>query len=260
MRVFCVSNWYWRCRKRVLCVFFFQAEDGIRYLVRSRGLGDVYKRQSWSPAAPGGNYDPATMAPGPYVYTVTGIAPCANATATVTVTEKEGSTLIQMEHEIPDDSAWAGKAESVRKEWEDSLENLKSVLETGLDLRIANRPMMGIAPGDFTEEQALALGVPVREGMRLDGVLDGMGAQKCGLKKDDVIVEFAGHQIRNDPNSFPNAIAGKKGGDKVEVAFYRGVEKKTVTMELSCLLYTSPSPRDRTKSRMPSSACKKKNR
>ena len=28
-----------------LHVFFFQAEDGIRYLVRSRGLGDVYKRQ-----------------------------------------------------------------------------------------------------------------------------------------------------------------------------------------------------------------------
>ena len=27
-------------------VFFFQAEDGIRDLVRSRGLGDVYKRQS----------------------------------------------------------------------------------------------------------------------------------------------------------------------------------------------------------------------
>ena len=26
-------------------VCFFQAEDGIRYLVRSRGLGDVYKRQ-----------------------------------------------------------------------------------------------------------------------------------------------------------------------------------------------------------------------
>ena len=32
------------------CVFF-QAEDGIRDLVRSRGLGDVYKRQ------PGGHYD-----------------------------------------------------------------------------------------------------------------------------------------------------------------------------------------------------------
>ena len=30
---------------RELMFFFFQAEDGIRYLVRSRGLGDVYKRQ-----------------------------------------------------------------------------------------------------------------------------------------------------------------------------------------------------------------------
>ena len=30
----------------VLVVFFFQAEDGIRDLVRSRGLGDVYKRQA----------------------------------------------------------------------------------------------------------------------------------------------------------------------------------------------------------------------
>ena len=33
----------WRC-------FFFQAEDGIRDLVRSRGLGDVYKRQTQSRA------------------------------------------------------------------------------------------------------------------------------------------------------------------------------------------------------------------
>ena len=30
------------------CFFFFQAEDGIRDLVRSRGLGDVYKRQGGS--------------------------------------------------------------------------------------------------------------------------------------------------------------------------------------------------------------------
>ena len=39
-RVVCIDS----C---ILCcvVFFFQAEDGIRDLVRSRGLGDVYKRQ-----------------------------------------------------------------------------------------------------------------------------------------------------------------------------------------------------------------------
>ena len=31
--------------RRRFSIFFFQAEDGIRDLVRSRGLGDVYKRQ-----------------------------------------------------------------------------------------------------------------------------------------------------------------------------------------------------------------------
>ena len=36
-----------KVNKAYLCVifFFFKAEDGIRDLVRSRGLGDVYKRQ-----------------------------------------------------------------------------------------------------------------------------------------------------------------------------------------------------------------------
>ena len=34
-----------RCFVIVSHIFFFQAEDGIRDLVRSRGLGDVYKRQ-----------------------------------------------------------------------------------------------------------------------------------------------------------------------------------------------------------------------
>ena len=39
MLSFCLC-WY-----SIVVVFFFQAEDGIRDLVRSRGLGDVYKRQ-----------------------------------------------------------------------------------------------------------------------------------------------------------------------------------------------------------------------
>ena len=33
------------CLRVLVFFFFFQAEDGIRDLVRSRGLGDVYKRQ-----------------------------------------------------------------------------------------------------------------------------------------------------------------------------------------------------------------------
>ena len=36
------------CIDYEIVFFFFQAEDGIRDLVRSRGLGDVYKRQTMS--------------------------------------------------------------------------------------------------------------------------------------------------------------------------------------------------------------------
>ena len=39
--IFVFSSWFF---------FFFQAEDGIRDLVRSRGLGDVYKRQNYNSA------------------------------------------------------------------------------------------------------------------------------------------------------------------------------------------------------------------
>ena len=42
-----VVSVYWVICARVLLFFFFQAEDGIRDLVRSRGLGDVYKRQGY---------------------------------------------------------------------------------------------------------------------------------------------------------------------------------------------------------------------
>lgn len=152
---------------------------------------------------------------------------------TVSLLEKDGGTLVHMDHEVPDDPSWSKIAETFRENWVDSLENLKSVLETGVDLRISTRPMLGIFPGDFTAEQADALGVPVREGLRLDDVLDGMGAQKAGLQKNDVIVEMAGHPIRSDANSLPFAIAGKKGGDSIEVVYYRGPEKKTINMELS---------------------------
>jgi uncharacterized protein YndB with AHSA1/START domain len=152
---------------------------------------------------------------------------------TVHFAEQAGGTLVRMEHSVPDDPAWAKMAMSFRQEWDDSLGNLKSVLETGVDLRIANRPMLGILPGDFTPEQAKALGVPVSTGQRLDGVVEGMGAQKAGLQKDDVLVGMDGKVIDGDFSSLQGALAGKKGGEAVEVVFYRGAEKKTVMMTLT---------------------------
>ena len=44
-RVTCADDRRAASHSRISRCVFFQAEDGIRDLVRSRGLGDVYKRQ-----------------------------------------------------------------------------------------------------------------------------------------------------------------------------------------------------------------------
>lgn len=107
------------------------------------------------------------------------------------------------------------------------------MLETGLDRRTFDRPMLGINIGDFNPEIARSMQVPVSQGVRLDDVRSDMGAAAAGLCKGDVIIELDKKPITNDYGSLMAALLGKKGGDKVEVVFYRGPKKMTVMMQLS---------------------------
>ncbi len=151
---------------------------------------------------------------------------------TVTLAKSKDGTLVKMAHTLPAGEDYKKMAEGYQHEWTVSLENLASVLETGLDKRIYDRPMLGINIGDFTPEQAKELGVPVTTGLRLDSVVEGFGAYAAGLRRNDVLISLGGAPI-TDFESLVVSLRGKKGGDKVEVVFYRGPEKRTVTMELS---------------------------
>jgi uncharacterized protein YndB with AHSA1/START domain len=151
----------------------------------------------------------------------------------LTLSPKEGGTVVILHHIVPEGDDWKERAEGFKAEWDATLPNLASVLETGLDRRTFDRPMLGINISDFTPEIAKKLGVPVTQGARLDDVRAGMGASAAGLCKDDVIIELDKKPITNDFGSLIAALQGKKGGDRVDVVFYRGPEKKTVKMELS---------------------------
>lgn len=146
---------------------------------------------------------------------------------------QERGTRLALAHSLPDDQGeWQKVVQEVNKGWPDSLENLASVMDTGQDLRLINRPMLGITLSDFTPEQARKLGVPVEKGLRIDSVVDGMGAQAAGLQPDDVIVRIDDQETTNF-FAIPSVMAGKRAGDRVQVQYYRGPELFSVLMELS---------------------------
>ncbi len=152
---------------------------------------------------------------------------------TVSLAAKNGGTVVSVTHAgVGFGKVWAKTLRGIAQGWEEGLENLQSVLETGHDLRFTLRPMLGISFGDFNAYEAAKLGVPVAEGVRLDSTLEGMGAHAAGLRKDDVLISLGGKKLTG-PQSLPNALRGRRAGDQVPVAFYRGKDKQTVTMELS---------------------------
>ena len=146
---------------------------------------------------------------------------------------KGDNTQVQLIHSgIGPGEEWDTMVTELREGWTSGLENLASVLEKGEDLRFTHRPMLGIGLNDFNAEIAQQLGVPVSEGVRIDNTLEGMGAQAAGLQPNDVIVSLGGYQIQQFAD-LTTVMQRHRAGDQVEVQFYRGPEKKAVTMTLS---------------------------
>ena len=66
-----------------------------------------------------------------------------------------------------------------------------------------------------------------------------------------LVFSFSCEDLNEDINSNPNDILITDVEDKL---FLTGAQLANIQLQLGCLLYTSPSPRDGLLSRMPSSA------
>lgn len=152
----------------------------------------------------------------------------------VSLTPKNGDTAMTITHSgLGTGKSWAKAIKEIEVGWTAALENLQAVLETGMDLRFTRRPMLGLNGGDeLTPQVAATLGVPVTEGIRLDGFIEGMGAQAAGLHKDDVVVGFAGKKITGW-QALITAVQAHRAGDTIPVVFYRGKEKLKRMLTLS---------------------------
>ncbi len=147
-------------------------------------------------------------------------------------TEGEGTAVTVAHAGAGAGSPWTQGAQGIRG-WETALENLQSILETGIDLRLVRRPMFGLnGAAVLNAEMAAELGVPVQEGLRITGLVEGLAAHNAGLRPDDVLVSIGDYPIR-DYNSLASALGLHQAGDRVPATFYRNGQEQTVTLELS---------------------------
>jgi uncharacterized protein YndB with AHSA1/START domain len=146
--------------------------------------------------------------------------------------KKNGTLLILNHRKLGNNSKWIDIGNEYQKQWTKFLDNLTSILENGADLRITTRPMLGIFTDEFNASVAEKLGIPITQGLRISGVVEGLGAQKAGLIANDVIIGLDGQEITGG-SSFGAFIRNKKAGEVTEVTYYRGGEKKSTRMTLS---------------------------
>jgi uncharacterized protein YndB with AHSA1/START domain len=144
----------------------------------------------------------------------------------------ETGCVVTVTHELGAGPAWEETRERLQQQWPAWLENMQSMVENGIDLRLARRPRLGIWMDDLTPEKAAELRLPAVSGVLLSGTGENTGARNAGLRKDDVLVSMNDVPL-HDPSSFGQALEGLHAGDWPVVSFYREGKLQSTPLELS---------------------------
>ncbi len=151
-------------------------------------------------------------------------------TVDVHIETVESGLQLTLVHHLAEDCESARQVYTAA--WESAIENLESFFLTGIDLRLARRPRMGIYLDNLDKATAARLGVPVKQGVLIQGTAPGSGAERSGLVKEDVLVSMA-CQPTPVPASLAPILQKHKAGEQVKIEFYRGADLITAELELS---------------------------
>jgi uncharacterized protein YndB with AHSA1/START domain len=129
--------------------------------------------------------------------------------------------------------------------WESGLENLKSIIVEGKDLRIFNRPLIGFFPyafDNYSDSEKKKFGFPVDYGVMVSNVLPNYGADKAGIRSGDLIVSVEGKKV-DRVKTLLNIINDFNAGAQITIEAYRGSEKLMFLVDTTTqLAQTSPVP------------------
>ena len=94
------------------------------------------------------------------------------------------------------------------------------------------RGFLGISMEELTPELAKALDLDEQtKGVAITEVIEGTGAEKAGLKRNDVIIEFERQSVEK-ANNLRNRVAQLKPGANVQMVILRDGEREKITAEL----------------------------
>jgi len=72
------------------------------------------------------------------------------------------------------------------------------------------------------------LDLPAGRGVLIAEVIRGMTGEKVGFQANDVVLEFAGRPVTDDPTAFVRTVMAAKAGEKADVVVLRKGKKETI--------------------------------
>ncbi len=214
-------------------------------VTRASELREWFSDEAWTEVRLGGRYEvrwnSGYRAEGKF----TALDAPRHAAVTWRGTGEAGETAVEFDVEAADSGVkvavvhtgfglgdeWDQVIEEAKKGWSVGLENLKSTLETGVDLRISLRPFMGINFDLLTPERAAREGIAAEHGIYIDDTVEGSGARAAGLVKGDVIVALDGKETPGI-NELTPILQSHRAGDVIDVELVRGQKRETVQLTL----------------------------
>jgi serine protease Do len=113
-----------------------------------------------------------------------------------------------------------------------SADTVNAVAEEILAKGFVDRGFIGVGFQEVTPGLAESLGLPVKQGVRIEQVVPNSPAATAGLEVGDVVVKVGGADIRFT-SDLTLAVLKDSPGQQVEVEYYRGKDQHTAQVRLA---------------------------